>query len=241
MSLVLFGVGGSVTAFGKELQSNAIRFHNAPAWLTERRLEKLTDRIQNVLEWDVRRIEATWHTDQREFETLHGFGPAVLAFARRADHSVHVGPRVDSSNFDETFGHELIHVILFQKYKDAIPRWLEEGLANYAAKAAKVDYAWLAKRAPFPDVRLMIHPFKAISAPEGKGAEGWRFHYVASQALIEMIASKCRLHELLQLSVGKKLETYLQTYCRIQDINVEFGKWVSKKAKVQPSALLRSP
>jgi hypothetical protein len=70
------------------------------------------------------------------------------------------------------------------------------------------------------------HPFSAVATSSA------RYHYQASQALVEMIASHCSLDDLLRLSVGKKLENYLSTFCSIDDINAEFRKWVAKKAKL---------
>ena len=111
---------------------------------------------------------------------------------------------------------------MFQKYKNAIPPWLEEGLANWAAKHGTIDYKYLASQ-PAVDVKTMGHPF-------GNGGPGPRYHYMASTALMEMIGSHCQIHDLLQLSVGEKLEGYLGTFCDIPDLNAEFHKFVARKA-----------
>jgi phage terminase large subunit-like protein len=170
-----------------------------------------------------------WHPDQAEFLKAHGFDSSVVAFSLKTDNSVHLGPAVTSENFDTLFGHELVHIILYQKYKGAVPKWLEEGLANYLSNNRrgslwKVDYSWLATQPP-RDVLTLGHPFKG--AVQGNA----RFHYQASHALMEMIASHCTVTDLLQLSVSKKLESYLPTLCEISDVNAEFRKWVARKAK----------
>jgi hypothetical protein len=140
------------------------------------------------------------------------------------ENDIHLGPKVTNENFDTIFGHEMSHIISFQKYKGAIPQWLEEGVANHVAQAAQVDYIWLVSR-PFPeDVKKLVHPFSS-------DFEGARYHYMASQALIEMIASKCDLKNLLRLSVGRKMDNYLKTYCEIKDLNSDFKKWVRNRAK----------
>src|SRR5690606_11603914 len=124
----------------------------------------------------------------------HGLGGSVLALARKSSNSIHIGPRVTTENFDQVFGHELVHIISNQKYKGAIPKWLEEGLANHLSKKGKVDYKWLAAK-PFPkDVTQLSHPFSGTD-------DDTRYHYLASQALAEMIFSKCSMQTLLQLSV----------------------------------------
>lgn len=214
----------STIAWGHELLTNATHHADAPKWVTKGRIDRIVDHIQMILEWDIHRAEVIWYTDQKKFEKVHDMGSTVLAFSRKSNNTIYVGPRVTEKNFDQVFGHELVHIISFQKYKEAIPKWLEEGLANYLSKMGKVDYKWLASK-PFPDdVRSLTHPFNGSD-------DHIRYHYVASQALTEMIAGKCDLRNLLRLSVGTKMDGYLDTYCNIKDINATFKKWVESHAK----------
>ncbi len=215
------------------IETNAVTFSNAPTWLKASRINRVVDGIQNVLEWDIRRIQAYYYTNASEFEKVHGFGPLVMAVSRKEDGTVHVGPRVNEKNFDGVFGHELVHVILFQKYKDSIPKWLEEGLANYAAKKGPVDYVALAKRGSLPDLHSLTHPFAGANPLASSSQAAALDHYQLSRAAIEMIASKCSLSELLQLSVGKNLESFLGTFCDIEDLNSEFKSWVKRKARAK--------
>lgn len=211
------------------ITTNSVTMNEAPKWLTAARVNRVTDRIERQLEWSIHRVSVKWFEDEKAFTSAHGISGApealsgITAVSKKNENTIYLGPRVSASNFDEVFGHELAHIIMFQKYKDAIPKWLEEGLANYAAKKLSVDYRWLAAQAPV-DVRTLSHPF-------GSGGPGPRYHYMASTALMEMIAAKCRVHDLLQLSVGEKLEAYLSTFCRITDLNDEFRKWVTRKAR----------
>jgi hypothetical protein len=210
-------------AFAQSIDTNAVHMTDAPAWLTSNRVDNVVDHVQNKLEWDIRKINVVWYSDQKQFEKLHGFGDTVLAFSQKNTGTIAIGPRIDNSNFDSIFGHELVHMILYQKYKSAIPGWLEEGLANYIGQNSKVDYVWLQSQ-PHPDVRTMTHPFKShVQSP--------RYQYQASTAVIEMLASKCGLDDLLQLSVGSNLEHYIATTCEINDVNQAFNSWVSEKAK----------
>lgn len=215
----------SPLARAKEIKTNAIHTSTAPDWVTGGRIDRIVDRVQQIMEWDIRRVEVIWHSDQEEFERFHKLGPTVLALARQADNTVHIGPKVTQKNFDGTFGHEMCHIISFQKYKGAIPKWLEEGVANHVAKAEKVDYKYLASREPPKDVHELTHPF-------GGSVDRIQYHYVASQALAEMLNAKCNgISNLLRLSVGRGVENYLEKYCDIKDLTAAFNKWVEKKAK----------
>lgn len=208
-------------ALAKEIETNSAKIVDAPEWLTRPRAEKVIDRIQTKLEWTIRKIEVRWYKNAADFQKAHDLGPLAMAVTRKDQNKIHLGPQVDEKNFDAVFGHELVHVILGQKYKDAVPKWLEEGLANHLANYGKVDYAWLKKRKLPDDVRTLGHPYRATSV------DGVHLHYVASQALAEMLSKKCDLENLLRLSVGEKLENYLATYCEIPDLNKAFAKWVA--------------
>jgi len=206
------------------IETNAVFMTDAPHWLKRTRVEKITDRMQAKLEWTIRKINVTWYDTQEKFAQVNKMDAAVQAISRRDDNSIHIGPLVKTDNFDQVFSHELVHIISYQKYKGAIPRWLEEGLANHLSKRGPVDYTWLAKQTLPEDVTKMSHPFNAGSAIT------FRTHYAVSQALIEMISKKCDLERLIQLSVEKGMEGYLKTYCEIQDLNQAFRDWVKKKA-----------
>lgn len=209
----------AATAVAKEIDTNQVHLSGAPAWMQESKVREIAERIGSTLEWDIRKIQVTYYEDKDAYAKVNRLGPLAVAFTRRADGTVHLGPGVTPQLFEAVFGHELAHVILLQKYKDAIPKWLEEGLANHVSKLGKVDYVLL-KSKPILDVTKLAHPY-------GKEADT-RHVYQSSQALMEMIANKCSLTDLLQLSVGKKLETYLKTYCQIPDVNAAYKDWVTK-------------
>lgn len=217
--LVLF----TVLAQAKEIETNEATFPDAPDWLTRGRVEKVIRKIATDLEWTIRKINVRFYKDQDSFMQAQNLGAGVLAVTNKTTNMIHIGPKVENEDFDSVFGHELVHVILGQKYKTAVPPWVEEGLANHLAKRGKVDYKWLSTQ-PFPDdVRKLSHPFTGtVSSP--------RYHYQASQALAEMIAKKCDMTNLLRLSVGEKMDTYIGTYCEIKDLNADFKAWVKKKA-----------
>jgi hypothetical protein len=218
---LLFAVA-SISLIAKNLATETVFFENAPDWLTEQQVEKAARPIESYLQWDKLRLKAVYYRNQNEFESLHHQGPSVKAFFRRSDRTVHIGPGVTAENFIPIFSHEWVHAIFFLKYHGAIPLWLEEGFANYLAKLGFVDYRWLSTQ-PFVDVQKLVHPMQDVS--------GLKFHYQTATALVEMIASKCSLPDLLQLSVKRKLENYLKTYCEIADVNASYRQWVAEKAK----------
>ena len=212
-------------AQAETLITNEVVSENAPSWLKRNRMEKVIRKIQTKLEWRIRRTPMSWYVSEADFSKAHGQRASTTAFTKSVgdQSSIHMGPTVNNSNFDEIFGHELVHVIVRQKYRESIPKWFEEGLANHLSGMKKVDYKWLTKQPPVDDVRGLAHPFAG-------DASRIHYRYVASQALAEMLERKCRLHQLIQLSVERKIEDYIKTYCKIPDLNVAFKEWVSSKA-----------
>ena len=218
--LSLFCNFGQVSA--KVIQSNGFTMNSAPDWLSRNRAEKVVDHMQTALEWTVHKIQVVWYSDQVQFEKSHGVGPYARAVTQKNLNTIRLGPKINSDNFDQVFGHELVHIIAYQKYKEGIPRWLEEGLANYLSKNGKVDYAWLKRRPTPSDVFEMGHPMSG-------SFDDILYKYQASQALAEMISKKCDLTNLLRLSVGRKMEDYLKTYCEIPDLNLAYKNWLAKQ------------
>lgn len=209
------------------IETNAAYIYNAPKWLKRNRAEKTIRRVQRDLEWSIRRIPVHFHLTAESFTKSHKLGPYVSAVTIKhpTKTSVELGPLVTDNNFDQIFAHELVHVIAYQKYKNAIPKWLEEGLANHLAKKQAVDYQWLGQQT-LPDnvTEELVHPL-------GKSQSQAIFRYRASQAFAEMLSQKCDLTNLLRLSVERKMESYIKTYCEIPDINAAFKKWVLHKSK----------
>jgi len=207
----------------REIKTNPVWMPRAPTWLTAGRVERVADRIQDFLEWQIRRVTVHWYERQDEFERVHRLGPTVTAVTMGLggrERTIHIGPSVTTTDFDAIFGHELVHVVLAQKYRGAVPRWLEEGMACFISRRGRVDYASLRTRT-LPPVRNMGHPFKSADPALG---------YQSSTAVMEMIASRCDVHDLLQMSVAKGLETYLTKLCQIRDLDAELKKWVDRRA-----------
>lgn len=199
----------------------------APDWLKQPRVEKVIDHIQLHLKPTGPRVTATWYATEGEYDKKVPYGAASLAVTmyESGQPAMYIGPQVNEKNFDEIFGHELVHVIVFQKYKGRVPKWLEEGMANFFARAEKVDYKWLASQSFPNDVKELAHPFSGAASQVN-------YRYKASQAFCEMLAKKCDLERLVELSTDQHgMEDYMRTYCEIKDLNKAFQDWVKLKAK----------
>jgi hypothetical protein len=223
-------------AAAKTIKTNELTISNAPEWVTESRVDRVVSRIQNKLEWSTRRTKVQWYTDSTEYLNAHSLGPQAIAVTTSSGSTstILIGPTVNAENFEHVLGHELVHVIVYQKYKGAIPKWLEEGLANHLARPGKIDYKWLVKQ-PFPkDVRELAHPMASAAGRSrnlAREIDAVKYRYKASQALAEMLDKKCDLLNLVRMSVAKKMEPYIATMCEIQDLNTAFREWVLKKSR----------
>lgn len=220
--LGFLGLFLSVLSLSKEITLNELTVYNSPDWLTSNSVQSVVDRVQNYLEWDLRKLSVFYYGDMAEFNQQHQFGFAIDAFFRKSDSTIHLSPKVTASNFSHVFSHELVHALFFQKFKKAIPVWLEEGLANTIAQYPSQNYQWL-KTQSWPPVETMGHVTRKLVDP--------RVYYSVSTALIEMIKDKCDLHELLKLSVGSQMTSYLKTYCGITELDQNFKDWVAKKSE----------
>jgi hypothetical protein len=212
-------------AKGDDFQTNCCRVHNAPAWATPLEISNIAARIEEALNWNIRRIKVYFHDSMTSYNKESGLNFATNGFYTHTKQSVHFAPNMDRQQFEATFGHELVHVIFAQKYKNAIPRWLEEGLANFIGSKKSVDYKWLNTQF-VPDVTGLVHP--------QHDATGAKLHYQLSTATAEMIAHKCNMNDLLMLSTGKRLENYLSTFCKIKDVNLAVREWIVEKSKKDP-------
>lgn len=218
---------------GKTIRTNELTVENAPNWVTQNRVERIIARVQDKLEWTTRRTTVRCFADAASFAKSHSLGPHALAVTSALGENAKIllGPKVTDANFDQALSHELVHVIVVQKYKGAIPKWLEEGLANHLARTGQVDYKWLAKQTLPKDVRELAHPMLRAADSGRTMGQSLHFRYQASQALAEMLDKKCDLLNLVRMSVGKNMETYIGTMCEIKDLTKTFQDWITKKAK----------
>lgn len=209
------------------IRTNSVTIRNAPSWLTQSRVQSVVDHVERKLEWSIRRVNATYYKNAKQMiKNFNGrAAPEIVAFTKRADNSIHFGPKVNKSNFDLYFGHELAHVVIFQKYKKSIPPWLNEGLCNSVAGYKKVKFDWLSKQRPRIDITKLHHPYEISN----KGRAD--LHYAASLAAVKMLEKKCpSFRELLNLSLRSNVNDYIKTYCKIKDVNATFWSWIDRQA-----------
>lgn len=218
-------------------RTNALDVTNAPASISQRDIQKLTDFIEERLEWSIRRVRVRFYQDTASFQRANKLANTLVdAFTAGADSSVHISSQVPPDMIRGVLAHELVHVVVNQKYRDAIPPWLEEGLANHLSLAAgrrlgfqgrgRIDYKRLAAAKGLTATGLS-HP---LGTPGSTlSADDVRLRYAASTALMEMISSRCDAQDLLQLAVGKRLEPYIRNTCGIEDLDQAFRDWLQKK------------
>ena len=218
----------------RQITTNSVIVSNAPSWLTQGRVQQVVDRVERKLEWSIRRTTATFYSSAPQM--LKNFSgraaPEIVAFTKGSDLTIHLGPKVTKANFDLIFGHELAHVIIFQKYKTSVPPWLNEGLCNNVAGYKSLNYTWLAAQSPRVDVTQLYHPYDPERASRAD------VHYMASLAAVKMLEKKCpSFRELLNLALKSNINDYIKTYCGIPDLNKAFWSWVDAEAKKEKSKL----
>ncbi len=209
LGLTILVLASSPQAHAYSIQTNSAKIQQIPdsfkKWLTQSRVQRVIDRVESLLQWDIRRINVTYLGSPQEFAQGHGLTGAdtdtIVAVALPKDGSILLGPKVNESNFDAVFAHELTHVVVLQKYKSAVPKWIEEGLANYVGKKGKADYAWLAGETSI-DPRELTHPFVENRIVVQSGSKA-RFHYELATA---------------------------ETTCDTKDLKGDLAKWIKKKA-----------
>ncbi len=215
-------LAGNVKSFAADYRTNCCEVKGAPNWLSSYTLQDLAVAIESKMHWSTRRIKVEFYGSGDDFQRASGLNFVANAFFNPNQQLIGVSPQKDLETFKPTFRHEMVHVISNQKFKGAIPNWLEEGFANYLGSKRQVDYKWLASQ-NIPDASQLRHP----STDEG----GSKMHYQLSTATVEMIAKKCNLNDLLMLATGSKLTNYLETFCKIKNVGQEVRDWVALKSK----------
>ena len=148
------------SAFAGELLTNSAHFSEAPKWLNSSRINRISENVARMLDWNVRRVLVLWYASQTEFEGAHSLGPLPLAVTQKSKNRILLGPKVIENNFDRVFAHEMVHVVSGQKYKGAMPQWHEEAVAYYVAQFGKIDYVKLNSQALPDDVTSLSHPIR---------------------------------------------------------------------------------
>lgn len=220
-SLLFVFVASSAFSAPNSFRTNCCEVTNAPKWLTSYKLSDIAAKMEREMGWSIRRVKVIFHETDASFNGAANLNFSANAFFSPSRQTIEFKPQRDLDSFTPTFRHELSHVISNQKFKGGIPSWLEEGFANYLGSKRKVDYKWLAAQ-NLPDASGLSHP--------QSDSTGSQMHYQLSTATVEMIAKRCNLKDLLMLTTGSKLTNYLETFCKIKDINAAVREWVKSKA-----------
>ncbi len=215
------------TFLAAALITNSLEIQNPPNWLKTNAINRVAARIENKLEWSPKRISARFYATENAFVAAHGYPQSpILAFYRSSTKEIHFGPRVTVENIEKVLAHEMAHAVLAQKYSTRLPKWLEEGLANWAAKNDGVKWRVLAQSKNRLDPRSIHHPIKAADFTDTQ------LQYQVSMAFVHFLQRKCpSFRELLNLSLKSKLEAFLPTYCGIHDAQKEFWAFVDRQSR----------
>ena len=223
MKILFFFILMSLQVQARDITTNSLILKRPPKWLQPVKVRKITNYVENKLEWKIKRVPVYWHRNHETYSQAHSLGPGAAAVTVKSTKrtEIHIGPDITEKDYEEILGHELVHVIFYQKYKNSIPDWLEEGFANFYARKNKVDKKWLARQNLPADVTSLGHPFKSPVVDI-------HLTYKISQAMVEFLSKKCDLSNLLRLSVKRNLEDYIKRTCGIDNFDREFKKWLNQ-------------
>jgi hypothetical protein len=210
----------SVAAPNKELRTNCCLIQNAPAWLNTEMVKNTAKRVESRLQWTIRRITLRFESDPEKYKSVSTLQFPTRALFNPKNQTVYFGPTVNADNFSPTLGHELVHVVFNQKHRKAIPQWLEEGFANFIGSEVVPDYRFLNSE-NIPNISSLGHP--------NSDPDRFRMHYQLASAAVDYISSRCKLNDLLMMSVKRSVEDYLHKLCKIKDIDSELIAWVKSK------------
>jgi hypothetical protein len=204
----------------KEIRTNCCIVQQAPAWLNVETVKNTAKRIESRLQWTIRRVTIRFEADPERYKTVSTLQFPTRALFNPKNNTVYFGPSINADNFAPTLGHELVHVVFQQKHRKAIPAWLEEGFANFIGAETIADYRFLNSET-IPKITSLGHP--------NSDPDRFRMHYQLASAAVDYISSRCKLNDLLMMSVKRSVEDYLQKLCKIKDIDSELVDWVKSK------------
>ena len=201
---------------------------------TVRLFPQAREELWALLGWDVLvRPEVVLIRDHGTFEMV-ARSEMVVAFADSERHLIvidcsRVGRR--SFDFDATFKHELCHLILHAHIPAGLPRWLDEGVAQWASGGLAeilMDDGTSALREAALAGRLFR--FEDLSARFPEDRYGLILAYEQSRSLVEYIAEKygtSKLRRLLAaLENGGTIDDALQKSLGLTVDALE-GEWAS--------------
>jgi hypothetical protein len=193
------------------------------------------DELTKLFQWEVRfRPEVILMRDNRTFTLLAG-NDMVVAFADPErqiiviDYSRMGAHPID---LDVTFTHELCHLLLHSRIPGGMPRWLDEGVCQWATGGVAeifMDH----KRPVLSEVALAgkLLRFDGLSARFPEERHDLILAYEQSRSLVEYITAAYGASRLLQLlnalGKGKSIDDAVQGTLGLPFAELE-QRWVSR-------------
>ncbi len=150
---------------------------------------------------------------------------------------------------DNSLGHEISHLMLFRRYQRALPRWLDEGFAEYTSRVARASYQRArnyvaAPHSPSVPPGQFIPLAQLVSMVDYPPADRVSAFYHESERLVRFLVAADRTAFLALLdgvARGDSFDTalsrnYGSRFFDVAALETEFAPYASKDAKPVLSA-----
>jgi hypothetical protein len=145
---------------------------------------------------------------------------------------------------NNSLGHEIAHLMLFRRYQRQLPRWLDEGFAEYTSRVARAsfqrarDYV-AAPRSPSVPPEQFIPLLQLVAMVDYPSAERVSAFYHESERLVRFLVAADRTAFLALLDAvarGESFDTalahnYGSRFSDVTALETEFAPYASKDAK----------
>ncbi len=150
---------------------------------------------------------------------------------------------------DNSLGHEIAHLVLFRRYQHPLPRWLDEGFAEYTSRIARASYQRArnyiaAPHSPAVPPGQFIPLPQLVTMVDYPPADRVSAFYHESERLVRFLVAADRTAFLALLdgvAEGESFSTalsrnYGSRFFDVAALETEFAPYASKDAKPVLSA-----
>ena len=150
---------------------------------------------------------------------------------------------------DNSLGHEIAHLMLFRRYQHPLPRWLDEGFAEYTSRVARASYQRArnyvaAPHSPSVPPGQFIPLAQLVAMVDYPPASQISAFYHESERLVRFLVAADRTAFLALLdgvARGDSFDTalsrnYGSRFFDVAALETEFASYASKDAKPVSSA-----
>ena len=150
---------------------------------------------------------------------------------------------------DNSLGHEIAHLMLFRRYQHPLPRWLDEGFAEYTSRVARASYQRArnyvaAPHSPSVPPGQFIPLAQLVAMVDYPPADRVSAFYHESERLVRFLVAADRTAFLVLLdgvARGDSFDTalsrnYGSRFSNVAALETEFAPYASKDAKPVLSA-----